>query len=53
MGWFDKKPDKSGSKGEAGKGYGKGSVSTNSNKYTPRTEAQVKRDSSKPDKILK
>lgn len=53
MGLFGSKPDKSGSKGSHGKGYEKGSATSNPNKYTPRTEAQVKRDSAKPDKILK
>lgn len=35
---------KSGSKGTYGKGYGKGSAATNERKYTPRTEAQARRE---------
>ncbi|MDG1431579.1 MAG: hypothetical protein P8Q23_08415 [Paracoccaceae bacterium] len=38
---------KSGSKGAYGKGYGKGSASSNERKYTPRTEAQSRREDRK------
>jgi hypothetical protein len=41
------KYEKSGSKGSYGKGYGKGSASSNERKYQPRTEAQARRDDRK------
>jgi hypothetical protein len=57
MGWFSKnsdKPssnkDKSGSKGDLGKGYGKGSAASNPKKWTARTEAQEKRSDRAVDK---
>lgn len=52
MGWFSKSSsteksssgkDKSGSKGAFGKGYGKGSASSNSSKWVARTDAQQAR----------
>ncbi len=59
MGWFSKSSDtksssgnkdKSGSAGKAGQGYGKGSATTNSNKWNARTEAQSKRSDKAVDK---
>ena len=51
MGIFSKSSgkgyEKSGSKGAYGKGYGKGSAATNERNYTPRTEAQARREERK------
>lgn len=55
MGIFSKSSgkgyEKSGSKGAHGKGYGKGSATTNERKYTPRTEAQSRRAERKLNKF--
>ncbi len=45
-----KKYDPSGSKGEYGRGYGKGSASSNPKKWEERTEAQRARSERKLDK---
>jgi hypothetical protein len=42
--------EKSGSKGEPGRGYGKGDVRSNPKKYEERTEAQRKRSEKLADK---
>lgn len=47
MGLFSKKKEPSGSKGKPGRGYEKGSATSNPDKYKARTEAQEKREDKK------